>query len=59
MDRATREAKAGQLAALMNELGAYVWKGVIHVDEDQAGMRVVLTEDYTWQYREGKTKKAS
>jgi len=56
MDNETRKAKAEQLATLMNELGASIWKGVVHLDANPTGKRVVLAEDYTWQYHEGKTK---
>jgi hypothetical protein len=52
MDDATRKAKAEQLAALMNELDVSLWAGTACVSKEIDGPRVVMQQDFTWQYVE-------
>jgi hypothetical protein len=52
MNDNTRKAKAEQLAALMTELNVSVWSGTLCVSDEIDGPRIVMTQDFTWQYVE-------
>jgi hypothetical protein len=61
MDDNTREAEAEQLAALMNELGASIWQGVVNLDNDPKGPRIAMRMDehgdsVSWKYMPGNGK---
>jgi hypothetical protein len=47
-----QETKARQLAALMTELDVSLWSGTVCVSKEIDGPRIVMQQDYTWQYVE-------